>query len=80
MAASVKLRGYLLTVKGDCIIALSLFLFLSEDVTLENAANGWLSAKAGRKKRLSLQQTPNLRAGKRIPIQHVPDSRAPPGV
>lgn len=32
-------------------IALSLFLFLSEDVTLENAAKGWLSAKAGRKKR-----------------------------
>lgn len=51
MAASVKLSGYMLTVKGDCIIALSLFLSLSEDVTLENAANGWLSAKAGRKKR-----------------------------
>jgi len=51
MAASVKLSGYLLSVKCDRIIALSLFLFLSQDVTLENAANGWLSAKAGRKKR-----------------------------
>uniref|UniRef100_A0A8C1S260 Homeobox B10a n=1 Tax=Cyprinus carpio TaxID=7962 RepID=A0A8C1S260_CYPCA len=40
----------------------------------------WLAVgESGKEEAMSLQQTPNLRAGKRISIQHVPDSRAPPG-
>jgi len=40
----------------------------------------WLAVGESREKEaMSLQQIPTLRAGKRIPLQYVPDSRAPPG-
>lgn len=61
---------------NNSLVSLSLFIWRRDF----RKRCKWLAVGESREEEaMSLQQIPTLRAGKRIPLQHVPDSRAPPG-